>query len=283
MADLFDQINACREAGIDLVIVSVVEKSGSGPLNVGKKMIVMETGECAGTIGGGLLEAYVKKRARDVLLVRKSMSEKYCLSEDRSVTVDDGEIKLDMTCGGKATLYYEFVGPRQYVYVFGGGHCGKALTRVLKPLGFYITVIDSRPEILKGLDAVDKKIEDDFIHFIKENGLRKGSLVVVSTPSHTEDYRVLDEIIRGHYELTYFGMLCSKKKIREYLDDVKKTFGPKVDLTHFYSPVGLVLGNNSPEDIAVSIAAEILEVISGETKSRHMRETLDDPYRYWEH
>lgn len=282
MNDLFDRIEEYRKEHVDLVVVSVVEKHGSGPVNVGKKMLVTADGYTEGTIGGGMLEAYVKTRAQDVIKARKSMTEKYLLRENQDVALDDESVQLNMACGGRATLYYEFVGPRQYVYVFGGGHCGHALIKVLKPLGFFITLIDNRPEVLEWNEAADERIKSDFIDYIRKNGLRKDSLVVVATPSHAADYDVLNEIVKGKYELLYFGMLCSRRKLAVYLDDLYKSLGKDVDLRNFYSPVGLELGDNSPEDIAISIAAEMLEVLTGRTRSRHLRETLDDTHRYWE-
>lgn len=281
MNNLFDDIETYRKQNLDLVIVTVVEKSGSGPLNIGKKMIVTEDGKTSGTIGGGAIELFALQKALKVIKARKSATDRYCLSENDDVIPLDGEQKLNMTCGGHATLFYEFVGPRAHVYIFGGGHCGHAIANVLKPLGFYITVIDRRQEILDSINTADQKVNDDFLKFIDKNGLKENSIVIVSTPTHEEDYRVLDEIIKRKFKLMYFGMLCSRKKISEYLDKLYQT-EKNPDLANFYSPIGLKFGENSPEDIAISVAAEILEVVSGVKKSQHLRESLDEAHRYWE-
>ena len=131
MVDIYKELDNLRKQGKDAVIVTVTEKSGMGPADVGKKMLVTEGNIAFGTVGGGAIEYYAREKCKEVLEQRTSFSEKYVLN-DRTVSVDDGSIILPMACGGRVTLFYEFVGPKQYVYIFGAGHCGAALARVLK-------------------------------------------------------------------------------------------------------------------------------------------------------
>ena len=151
MVDIYKKLQELRSQGKDAVIVTVTEKEGMGPADVGKKMIVTEGNVAFGTVGGGAIEYYAREKCKEVLEKRTSFTEKYILN-DRSVTVDDGVV-LPMACGGRVTLFYEFVGPKQYVYIFGAGHCGAALARVLKPLGFYITIIDERDYVISSRNS----------------------------------------------------------------------------------------------------------------------------------
>lgn len=371
MTNLFDKITLLRQNGLDLVSVFVTQKEGSGPVNVGKKMIIASDNQAFGTIGGGAIEYYARNKCKEILNNKCSLNEKYYLSDTRREIYLDLK-SLPMACGGKVTLFYEylpatfsnnafiydkidelrnkgrdlvlititesedglvstkllfdeygiiygdiiddefksfivdnakealskrghltssyktnvvffeFVGPRQYVYIFGGGHCGQALARVLRPLGFFIQVIDDRKSVIDCFDSAHLKHESGFVDFIANNGIRQNSLVVVCTPSHANDYHVLNKIVKENIKLTYFGMLCSKNKLKDYIELTYKEYGKSIDLSNFYSPIGLQLGDNSPEDIAISIAAEMLEVLSGYKKSRHMRELLEDSFRYWE-
>ena len=273
MVDIFTKINEFRNLGKDLVLVTVTEKEGMGPADVGKKMLVVENGKAFGTVGGGAIEFYAREKAKDVIKQRKSFSEKYILN-DRNVEVDTGEVKLNMACGGKATLFYEFVGPKQYVYIFGAGHCGAALAKTLKPLGFHITIIDDRQMVLDQLDdSAHIKIKSGFADYIENNGLRENTFVVVCTPSHTNDYHVLNKILEKKIQLAYFGMLCSRKKITDYLAKAYETYGKDIDLANFYSPIGLNIGGNSPEEIAISISAEMLSVFYNESAlNSHLRD-----------
>ena len=273
MVDIFGKINEYRKLGKDLVLVTVTEKEGMGPADVGKKMLVTEDGEAFGTVGGGAIEFYAREKAKEVVKQRKSFSEKYLLA-GREVYVDDKEVVLPMVCGGRATLFYEFVGPKQYVYIFGAGHCGAALAKTLKPLGFHVTIIDERQVVIDQLDdSPDIKVTKGFVDYIEEVGLRENAYIVVCTPSHTNDYHVLNAILEKKYKPAYFGMLCSKKKIADYLQRAYETFGKDIDLTNFYSPIGLNIGGNSPEEIAISISAEILSVYYGKSAlNAHLRE-----------
>ena len=273
MVDIYQKINEYRRLGKDLILVTVTEKEGMGPADVGKKMLVTEDGEAFGTVGGGAIEFYAREKAKKVIKERKSFSEKYLLC-DREVYVDEKDVVLPMACGGRATLFYEFVGPKQYVYIFGAGHCGAALAKVLKPLGFHVTIIDERQVVVDQLDdSADIKVVSGFVDYIEKHGLKDNAYIVVCTPSHTNDYHVLNAIIEKKYKPAYFGMLCSKKKIADYLEKAYETFGKDIDLTNFYSPIGLNIGGNSPEEIAISISAEILSVYYGKSPlNAHLRE-----------
>ena len=273
MVDIYQKINEFRRLGKDLVLVTVTEKEGMGPADVGKKMLVTEDGEAFGTVGGGAIEFYAREKAKKVVKERKSFTEKYLLC-DREVYVDEKDVVLPMACGGRATLFYEFVGPKQYVYIFGAGHCGAALAKTLKPLGFHVTIIDERQVVVDQLDdSADIKVVSGFVDYIEKHGLRDNAYIVVCTPSHTNDYHVLNAILEKKYKPAYFGMLCSKKKIADYLERAYETFGKDIDLTNFYSPIGLNIGGNSPEEIAISISAEILSVYYGKSQlNAHLRE-----------
>ncbi len=273
MVDIYKELDNLRKQGKDAVIVTVTEKSGMGPADVGKKMLVTEGNIAFGTVGGGAIEYYAREKCKEVLDKRISFSEKYVLN-DRTVSVDDGSIILPMACGGRVTLFYEFVGPKQYVYIFGAGHCGAALARVLKPLGFFTTIIDERDYVINALDdAADVKVNEGFVEYIEKHGLPNNRYIVVCTPSHQNDFHVLNKILELKIKPKYFGMLCSKKKIGDYLEKAYELYGKDIDLTNFYSPIGLQTGGDSPEEVAISIAGEILSVFYNKADiNSHMRD-----------
>lgn len=271
--DIYQKLQEIRQKGQDAVIVTVTEKEGMGPADVGKKMLVIEGNVAFGTVGGGAIEYYAREKCKEVLASRQSFSEKYVLF-DREIKVDDGEIQLPMACGGRVTLFYEFIGPKQYVYIFGAGHCGAALARVLKPLGFFTTIIDERDYVINSLDdSANVKVNEGFVEYIEKHGLPDNRYIVVCTPSHTNDYNVLNKILELKIKPKYFGMLCSKKKIADYLAKAYEVYGKDIDLSNFYSPIGLQTGGDSPEEVAISIAGEILSVFYGKEKiNSHMRD-----------
>lgn len=282
MIDLYSKISQLRQEGKDLVLVTVTEKEGMGPADVGKKMLVSEGNIAFGTVGGGAIEFYAREKCKEVLKSRESFTERYALF-DREVKVDTGEILLPMACGGRVTLFYEFVGPKQYVYIFGAGHCGAALARVLKPLNFFTTIIDERKMVIDALDdAADKKVNEGFVEYIEKHGLPDDRYIVVCTPSHTNDYNVLNKILELKIKPKYFGMLCSKKKIKDYLAKAFETYGKNIDLSNFYSPIGLETGGDSPEEVAISIAGEILSVYYGKEEiNSHLRNNVIENLPYY--
>lgn len=282
MIDIYEKLSEIKKEGKDAVIVTVTQKEGMGPADVGKKMIVTEGNIAFGTVGGGSIEYYAREKCKEVLKSRQSFSEKYVLF-DREVKVDDGEVVIPMACGGRVTLFYEFVGPKQYVYIFGAGHCGAALARVLKPLGFYTTIIDERDYVINALDdAANVKVNEGFVEYIEKHGIPNDRYIVVCTPSHTNDYNVLNKILELKIKPKYFGMLCSKKKIQDYLEKSYEVYGKDIDLSNFYSPIGLITGGDSPEEVAISIAGEILSVFYGkEDINSHMRDTIPENAKYF--
>ena len=282
MIDIYAKLAELRKEGKDVVIVTVTEKDGMGPADVGKKMLVTEGNVAFGTVGGGAIEYYAREKCKEVLKNRQSFTEKYVLI-DREIHVDDGSVVLPMACGGRATLFYEFVGPKQYVYIFGAGHCGAALARVLKPLGFFTTIIDERDYVINALDdSADVKVNEGFVEYIQKYGIPNDRYIVVCTPSHTNDYNVLNAILELGIKPKYFGMLCSKKKIADYLAKSYEVYGKDIDLSNFYSPIGLQTGGDSPEEVAISIAGEILSVFYGkEDTNSHMRDNVPDNIKYF--
>lgn len=279
MIDLFSKIVDNQAKGIDMVLVTAIQKEGEGPVEVGKKLLVIETGEFFGTVGGGALEHYAIEKAKKLLKSRTHLTEKYLL--DKGNVIPETKT-LPMVCGGIVTLFYEFLGVKNFVYIFGGGHVGQALVSVLKPLNFHITVIDERKEIIDGFKGGDVIINQQFADYIEEKGIKENSFVVVCTPSHTYDYHVINKILELKLNPKYIGMLCSVEKLKLYLDETYKKFGSNVNLKNFYSPIGLDLGGGAPEDIAISIASEILAIHNNKKVQKHMRENIDDNNRYWE-
>jgi xanthine dehydrogenase accessory factor len=276
MENIYQTISANKQKGIDMVLVTAVDKIGEGPVEVGKKMVVTEHGS-VGTVGGGALEHYAIEKSKSLLKTRSHFLERYLLNAGQMTP----ETKtLPMVCGGRVTLFYEFIGAKNIVYIFGGGHVGQALAHVLKPLNYYIIVIDERKEIIERFQNANELHHTMFVDYIEKEHIKENSIVVVCTPSHQYDYHVINKIIELKLKPKYMGMLCSVVKLKDYLQKTKEMFGD-VDLHNFYSPIGLDIGGGSPEEIAISIAAEIMAIDNNKKGHQHMRESAHGKNRYW--
>ncbi len=157
--------------------------------------------------------------------------------------------------------YIEILGPKNVLYIVGGGHCALALSELMSRLDFYIRIFDDRPE----LNTIEKNRFADEITII--NGyervgerIRRGAnvYVVVMTLGYASDEVVIRQLI-GH-ELKYFGVLGSRAKMKTLLTALEKDGFPKEKLDRIHTPIGLPINSHTPEEIAVSIAAEIIAV-----------------------
>ena len=275
---IYERINSCLKNNIPAVLVVAVEKQGKGPVEVGMKMLVTENGEAFGTVGGGRLEFHAQGKCQEILKTKTPLHERYLLNEGK---VFENAKTLPMVCGGVVTLYYEYIGSPVNVYIFGAGHVGQALMNTLKPLNYHVTVIDDREAIIEQFQGATRKVHMPFVEFVEKEGIKEDSYVVICTPSHTHDYDALNKIIENDYKPKYMGMLCSPKKLEEYLDGVYERFGKEINLKNFFAPIGLDLGGGSPEEIAISIASEILALHHGKKDIKSMRERRQGRYLYW--
>ncbi|MFA7075291.1 MAG: XdhC/CoxI family protein [Candidatus Izemoplasmatales bacterium] len=276
--DIFKLINEYKQKNIAMMAVTAVKKEGAGPVEVGKKMIVFQSGKSIGTVGGGAIEYYAQKKALLLLENKESLLETYILDEGK--IIPDTKT-LPMVCGGVVTLFYEYVGPKATIFVFGAGHVGQALVNVLKTMNYHITVIDDRTEVINKFVNADSLVNEPFVEFIEKDSIKDGDYIIVCTPSHTYDYHVINKILEKKIKPKYLGMLCSPDKIKGYLKSTYESFGKEIDLSFFYSPIGLDTGGMTPEEIAISITAEILAISNGKTGHKHMREMLDGKDCYW--
>lgn len=275
---IFDRISLYRKQNIALMLVTAVAKEGSGPVAIGKKMIYLETDQAYGTVGGGAIEYFAREKCKTLLKRRENLLETYLLDEGK--VYEEGQT-LPMACGGKVTLFYEYIGPKETIYVFGAGHVGQALVKVLKTMDFHVTVIDERQAVIDQFQGADILVNKPFVDFIETEGIKPDSFIVVCTPSHTHDYHVINKIIERKIKPKYMGMLCSPEKLDAYLKETYERFGKDIDLSYFYSPIGLDIGGGSPEEIAISIASEILAVSHGKENHAHMRSVYGGKNRYW--
>ncbi|MFA7560475.1 MAG: XdhC/CoxI family protein [Candidatus Izemoplasmatales bacterium] len=276
--DIFKLIAEYKQKNITMMAITAVKKDGAGPVEVGKKLLLFPDGKSIGTVGGGAIEYYAQKKGLELLEKKQSLLETYVLDEGKVLP----ETKtLPMVCGGVVTLFYEYIGPKATIYIFGGGHVGQALVNVLKTMNYHITVIDERKPIIEKFNNADVLVNEAFVSFIEKDTIKDGDYIIVCTPSHKYDYHVINKILEKKLKPAYLGMLCSPDKIKGYLKSTYEKFGKDIDLSFFYSPIGLDTGGMTPEEIAISITAEILAITNKKSGHKHMRETLDDQDHYW--
>jgi xanthine dehydrogenase accessory factor len=241
------------ETGDAFVCVTLAEARGSVPQEPGAKMLVTGKGRACGTIGGGRVEEAAIKHARELLAGRPKIS---CELIEWNLQKDIG-----MTCGGAVKFFFEVFGPSSWsIAIFGAGHVAQALVRILAGLSCRVSVFDTRAEMLSQLTQASN-VKARLIEPL-EDGVREipeGSFVVVMTQGHRTDKPVLERILKTR-SFPYLGAIGSASKAAVLRRELRES-GVEGDLTQaFRCPIGLPLGKDTPEEIAISIAAELLEM-----------------------
>ena len=266
---LYRTIAELRRQGQAAVLVTVVEKEGSGPALPGTKMLVMADGATLGTVGGGALERLAAQRAIELLAQRCSLLVRYALGEDGSAT--DAE-PTGMICGGRTGLFYDYLGYELRVCVLGAGHVGSALVDCLKPLHGYVTVVDPRSEMIAQIAGANRLVTADYVSGLLEVPGDGETYYVIATPGHASDYAVLKRLFSAARAPRYVGLIGSRGKVASFVERLRIELGAGLDLSALYAPAGLDLGGASPEEIALCIAAEIQALRFDRAGNRHLRQ-----------
>ena len=251
MWDWITKLDEIRRKDQLAVMVTVTKSNGSTPRKQGAKMIVLADGTFYGTIGGGVVEHYALEEAQMCLQEAHSRSTEIPLQQK-------GEFPA---CGGTMELYMEIVNNNPSLYLFGAGHIGQSLCQVLEGTPFRIHLIDDREEWINSAEIPGATIRhhcrwSDFIE--QANWCDKRTYVTIFTFNGSVDQQVLEEVLP--HATRYIGMIGSKTKWGR----VEKNLTDKgLDLSSVHCPVGHDNGGDSPREIAISIASQLLSVYNG--------------------
>jgi xanthine dehydrogenase accessory factor len=262
MGDVFQKLAEIEKTGMQAALAIVVRTKGSTPRTAGAKMVVMEDGSILGTLGGGGLEKKVIEEYLEALKTGEAKLTSFTLGES-----------LDMMCGGEIEIYIEPIIQPEHLIIFGAGHITKALAPLMRSVGFRVTVVDDNPEALEGNHFVDiGGVRSEDMESYAERLLPGGNTyIVILTRGFSKDKAVLRHIIGKDFR--YVGMIGSEKKIRTIEEDLISKGIAKEHLSRLHAPIGLDIGAETPEEIALSIAAEIISVRKGKFTGR-MHEPL---------
>jgi xanthine dehydrogenase accessory factor len=267
--DIFEQVQQAVNSGRRIVLATVVDKKGHGPAAPGARMIVNEDGSSIGTVGGGALEKAALKTAEALFDSGRTDLVLYNLDDDDQL-VDATE--TGMVCGGSTTIYFELMGDSPHLVLIGAGHVGQAILAHAALLGFRVTLSDSRKGLLDSIRYRSKVHLKDYRDGYSELGITNRSYVVICTHSHAFDAVAMDKLYSLAVRPTYIGVLASRKKAETMVPELKNQH-PEADLSNLYMPVGLKIGGPAPQEIAISVLAEIQAIRYGQTGQNHMGES----------
>jgi len=267
-ADFFSDLIEARTSGQPFVVVTVVETEGSVPRHPGAKMVVLPDGSIRGTVGGGKFESLVIVEAQKRLLDGQNLLKKYSLREGESDS-------FGAICGGKVTLWFEPQKKAPGLLIVGAGHCAQSIAKLAAECGFHVTVVDDRKEWTEICPGVHRKItEQSAQEVIREVRWTGDDAIVLVSRSFMLDRDALEEAVKIK-EVGYLGMIGSRKKVLQVYDELKAKGVKKELLERVYAPIGLDIGSDTPSEIAVSVLAEILQVLR-KAKGGHLKKLKSD-------
>jgi xanthine dehydrogenase accessory factor len=240
-------------------LATVIEGDGSTPVKPGMKLAVRDDGLIIGTIGGGELEKRVIER-----IASERPSEVQRWRYDLGLGENAGE-KTGMICGGTQEILIEPLFFGIPLFIYGGGHCGVALSALASKVGFTVTVVDDRKEWSsreKHPNAA-RTVLASFLDLSSQLPHPPEAFIVIMTHGHKHDEAVLRQVLRTPH--AYLGMLGSERKAAEVFERMKRDGFSEEELRRVYSPAGFAIGSHTPEEIAISILAQMVAIKNGKT------------------
>ena len=263
-SDLWRSITSALAARQPLVAATIVNERGSVPRRTGAKMLVYADGSTRGTIGGGVFEAIVVRDALAQLKARKSITRQYSFNPapaEKQPSEYSGAVATGAICGGQAEIFLEVIMPSDQLLIVGGGHCGRALAQAASLLDFSIIVADDRSEYSEPQQYEFPNVEQ-VLHLPDDyEGLPTPdaqTYVVLVSKGYLSDEAALRRVL--HSPTPYIGMIGSIRKREVVFDKLRADGVTEEALARVHAPIGLDIHAETPEEIAISILAEIIQV-----------------------
>ncbi|MBM3770674.1 MAG: xanthine dehydrogenase [Acidimicrobiia bacterium] len=259
--EVFAAVAEALERGEPAALVTIVSTVGSTPQRIGAKMLVFGDGRTVGTIGGGCYENDAFWKAREAIGHRQPQMVRYELS-------DDFAQETGLICGGQMEVYIEPIEPSPALYVIGAGHVGYQLAHMAQTVGFKVHVIDDREKFAsrERFPDAEEVVAQDIPTWLGQASIPAHAYVVVVTRGHTNDLDALRALAPRDFR--YLGLIGSRAKVARIYDALRDEGMPADRLTRVHAPIGLDIGAVTPQEIAVSILAELIAVKHGKITSR---------------
>lgn len=251
--DVYEELVRLRQAGQKCALATIIEVRGSIPSHENAKMLIRQDGTFVGTVGGGCVEAEVWDAAREVMETERPRKLSFSLGHDASY--ENGLI-----CGGQLEIYVEPILPQPRLLLFGGGHVSKSICAVATMAGFATTVVDDREAFANParFPEAAATLSGEYEALFPQIALNDGAFIVIVTRGHRDDMRVLRWAVTT--PARYVAMVGSKRKVISTVKELEKEGMPRSLFERIHAPMGLEIGAISPEEIAVSVVAEMIAV-----------------------
>lgn len=242
-----------RRLGQKCALATIIEGRGSIPSYASAKLLVREDGSMLGTVGGGCLEAEVWNAAREVIQSEKPRRLSFNLGQDAAY--ENGLI-----CGGQMEVFVEPVTPQPRAHIFGAGHISRSLSKIATLAGFATVIVDDRESFAnrERFPEAEEIFAGEYEAVFEKLVINDSGYLIIVTRGHRDDLRVLRWAVTT--PARYIAMIGSKRKVLSLIQELEKEGAPQEAFERLYSPMGLDIGAATPEEIAVSVVAEMIAV-----------------------
>ncbi len=250
------KLNEYVEKNMPVAMISIISIDGSTPRGIGSTMLVDQNGNLLeGTIGGGILEERAKKDGAKHIKKNISGLVEYTLG---SGTKEKNE--LAMICGGDVSIFIKVFSSQEKLILVGGGHVAEKTAKMASILGYSITVLDDRKERLTStiFPDADNLIFGNIAENLGKVDIDSGTVIIIATHGHGHDQDALEVVLRSSAK--YIGMIGSSNKITRNFKNLMEKGFTKEELSKVYAPLGIDIGGETPEEIALGTIAEIQAV-----------------------
>ncbi|GAA0181694.1 XdhC/CoxI family protein [Clostridium sediminicola] len=255
---LVKKLSQSLEENKDVALVTITNVHGSSPRGKGSMMLVDKDGDLLeGTIGGGAVEEKAKSDAAECIKRGISKSIYYVLDQDK------GSDSLQMACGGDIDIFVKVFHSSEQLIIVGAGHIAVKLSKVAGILGYKITIIDDRKEFAtrERFPEAQEIMVGDVGENLRKCSIEEKTNIVIVTHGHNDDQIALEAVIDS--KSRYIGMIGSFKKVKESFKALEDKGFSQEKINKVHAPIGIDIGGEKPEEIALSIMAEIQAVEYG--------------------
>ncbi len=249
---IYSEIQTSLKRGERVAIATVVKTAGAAPCGVGSKMLVRADGATSGSFAGPKTDGKVAQEALQAIREGHSYLTHIHLDADQGEAVG--------SCGATLEVFFEVLRPEPRLIIAGAGYVAQALARLASALDFRIVVVDDRRDLADPI-VFDEKVQltfGDIPQTIHELEPDESSWIVIVTRGHHLDKDALQAALETN--ATYVGMIGSPSKVKRIFKDLLKEGISHERLEQVHAPIGLDLGAETPDEIALSIAAEMVMI-----------------------
>jgi len=247
---LYEEMAQLETEGRPFIVATVIESQGSTPQKPGSKMVVLPDGTLRGTVGGGAIELQILQAAKSLF------------EEPSATKVVETHLTHDlgMCCGGRMKVFLEKHAAAAKLWLFGAGHVGREVASLAKRVGFHVAVVDERPEWLnrERFPGVDELVVRNPADCARELPGGDDCYFCVTTHDHPLDQACLEALLGK--PAAYLGVIGSRRKAERFRARLQAAGASEAQLSRIRSPMGVSINAFTPQEIAVSIVAELIQV-----------------------